>query len=68
MDTLITLTIVSSDIPFNLKEYQSIIGGIIWPSLGTRPDFAFVAGYLGRANASPITAYNTAQKRVLQYI
>jgi hypothetical protein len=40
----------------------------MWPSLGTRPDFVFAAGYLGRANASPTTAYNTAQKRVLQYI
>ena len=37
----------------------------MWPSLGTRPDFAFVAGYLGRVNALPTTAYNTAQKRVL---
>ena len=68
MDTLITSTIVPSDIPFNLKEYQSITGGIMWPSLGTRPDFAFAAGYLGRANASPTTAHNTAQKRVLRYI
>jgi hypothetical protein len=65
MDTLIALTIVPSNIPFNLKEYQSIIGGIIWLSLGTRPDFAFATGYLGRANALPIIAYNTAQKRVL---
>jgi hypothetical protein len=40
----------------------------MWPSLGTRPDFAFTAGYLGRANASPTTAHNTAQKQVLQYI
>jgi hypothetical protein len=68
MDTLIALTIIPSDIPFNLKEYQSIIGGIMWPSLGTRPDFAFTAGYLSRVNASPTTAHNTAQKRVLRYI
>jgi hypothetical protein len=60
MDTLIILTIVPSDISFNLKEYQSIIGGIMWLSLGTRPDFAFAAGYLGRVNALLITAYNTA--------
>ena len=60
IDTLIILTIVSSDIPFNLKEYQSIIGRIMWPSLGTRPDFAFVVGYLGRANTSLTTAHNTA--------
>ena len=65
MDTPITSTIVPSDIPFDLKEYQSIIGGIIWLSLGIRPDFAFAAGYLSRANASLTTAYNTAQKRVL---
>jgi hypothetical protein len=29
IDTLITSTIVSSDIPFDQKEYQSIISGII---------------------------------------
>ena len=40
----------------------------MWLSLGIRPNFAFVAGYLGRANALPTTAHNTAQKRVLQYI
>jgi hypothetical protein len=61
IDTLIALTIIPFNIPFNLKEYQSIIGGIIWPSLGTRPNFAFTAGYLGRANA----LLTTAQKRVL---
>jgi hypothetical protein len=60
IDTPITLTIIPFNIPFNLKEYQSIISGIIWPSLGTRPDFAFAAGYLGQANALLITAYNTA--------
>jgi hypothetical protein len=37
----------------------------MWPSLGTRPDFAFTAGYLGQANALLTTAYNTIQKRVL---
>jgi hypothetical protein len=58
IDTLITSTIVPSNISFDLKEYQSIIGGIIWPSLGTRPDFAFIAGYLDRANALLITAHN----------
>ena len=60
INTLIASTIIPSNIPFNLKEYQSIIGGIMWPSLGTRPNFAFTVGYLGQANALLTTAYNTA--------
>src|ERR1700721_3585896 len=40
----------------------------MWPSLGTRPDILYTVGHLARWNSKPTTAYNVAQKRVLQYL
>ncbi len=66
--TPIAQGIISSGPEVDIQEYQSKTGSIMWPSLGSRPDISYSAGFLGRANASPTTAHSTAQKRVLRYL
>jgi len=40
----------------------------MWPSLRSRLDIAFAAGFLGRFNSNPTTNHYAAQKRLLQYL
>lgn len=68
IDTPMAPRIVSSDEEFDVEVYQRITGGLMWPSLGTRPDIAFAVGYLARWNSKPTTAHNVAQRRVLRYL
>jgi hypothetical protein len=55
-------------IDIDITEYQSRTGSLMWPSLASRPDFCFAAGYLGRSNSCPKASHSTAQKRVMRYI
>ena len=55
-------------VSFNIKEYQRLTGSLMWPSLGSRPDIAFAAGFLGRFNSNPTTNHYAAQKRLLRYL
>lgn len=48
--------------------YQAIVGSIMWCAISTRPDLAFVAGYLSRFNSNPGEDHLKAAKRVLQYL
>lgn len=57
-----------SGVSADLKQYQQLNGGINWPSICTRPDISFPAGYLGRFNQNPDKSHVTAQKRVLRYL
>ena len=52
----------------DIKEYQSLGGSLMWPSLVTRPDICYVARFLGHWNAEPRATHMTAQKRVMRYI
>jgi hypothetical protein len=52
----------------DITEYQSRTGSLMWPSLATRPDFCYAAGYLGRFNSCPKASHSTAQKRIMRYI
>jgi len=55
-------------IDIDITEYQSRTGSLMWPSLASRPDFCFAAGYLGRSNSCPKASHGTAQKRIMRYI
>jgi len=68
VDTPMAPRIVPSDEEFDVEIYQRLTGGLMWPSLGTRPDIAFPVGYLARWNSKPTTAHNVAQRRVLRYL
>jgi len=40
----------------------------MWPSLGSRFDIAYAAGFLARFNLAPTTAHHSAQMRLLRYL
>lgn len=37
----------------DLREYQRLIGKLMYLACGTRPDIAFVVGHLSKQNADP---------------
>ena len=51
-----------------LKEYQSLVGALLYASTHTRPDIAFAVGMLCRAMAKPTPALLDDAKRVLMYL
>ena len=50
------------------KEYQAIVGSLMYIALATRPDIAFAASALSRYNSQPRTSHLTTAKRVLRYL
>jgi hypothetical protein len=56
------------DKPANRKLYQSMVGSLMYASLGTRPDLAYCVTTLSRYNAAPLMMHLTAAKRALRYL
>jgi len=52
----------------NIKLYQSIISCLLYITLGTRPDIAYLVIKLARFASNPAPEHVTAAKRVLQYL
>ena len=50
------------------REYQSIIGGLMFAVLCTRPDIAFSVTALSQFNSNPGDVHMQAVKRVLRYL
>jgi hypothetical protein len=50
------------------KPYQSAVGALMYPMLGTRPDLAYAVGALGRHNATPGPAHFVSLDRVFKYL
>ena len=50
------------------REYQTIIGGLMFAATCTRPDIAFAVSRLSRYCANPTEAHYAAAKRVLRYL
>jgi transposase InsO family protein len=50
------------------RDYQSIIGGLMFAAICTRPDIAFAVNRLARYCANPTQAHYTAAKRILRYM
>ena len=48
-------------------RYRRVLGKLAWASL-TRPDLAFVTGYLGRSQAAPTEASEQAMRAVLRWV
>jgi hypothetical protein len=61
---LIKLTSAEIDI----KAYQSAIGMLMYPMLGTRPDLAYTVAALGRHSATPGADHQHALERALRYL
>jgi hypothetical protein len=50
------------------RRYPQAIGSLLYATLGTRPDLAFAAGYLGQFAGRPTDAHWAAIQHVLRYI
>lgn len=57
-----------TDESVNKQMYQSAIGSLMYLSVGTRPDIAYIVSYLARFSASPTTDHWKSVKRVLRYL
>jgi hypothetical protein len=61
---LIKLTSAEIDI----KTYQSALGALMYPMLGTCPDLAYTVAALGRHSATPGADHRRALERALRYL
>ena len=50
------------------RLYQSAIGALMYPMLGTRPDIAYAVGALGRHAANPGPKHQHALDRLFHYL
>jgi hypothetical protein len=50
------------------REYQAMVGSVMYLMLGTRPDLAYSISTLSRYCSNPSTIHLTALKRILRYI
>lgn len=51
-----------------IREYQSMIGGIMWAAVCTRPDIAYAAARLSQYASNPSKEHRQAVIRVLRYL
>jgi hypothetical protein len=68
MDLNIRLFTDKNEKPVNQKEYQSIVGSLMYLMIGTRPDIAFAVSKLSQFLINPSTSHRTAAIRVLRYV
>jgi transposase InsO family protein len=50
------------------RDYQSIIGGLMFAAICTRPDIAFAVNRLSRYCSNPTQEHYAAAKRILRYL
>ena len=51
-----------------IKEFQSIVGGLNWLSINTRPDISTAYSLLSQFNHNPSQGHLDAAKYVLRYL
>ena len=54
--------------PSLTRDYQSIIGGLMFAAICTRPDIAFAVNRISRYCSNPTDAHCAAVKRILRYL
>jgi hypothetical protein len=57
-----------SEPEIDVKAYQSAVGALMYPMLGTRPDLAFMVGALGRHSATPGAEHQRVLNRAFRYL
>ncbi|XP_066344264.1 secreted RxLR effector protein 161-like [Miscanthus floridulus] len=67
MEERLKLTKASTVVKVDATFYQSIVGGLRY-LVHTRPDIAFVVGYVSHFMEDPIEDHWAAVKRLLRYI
>ncbi|XP_076330814.1 uncharacterized protein LOC143236440 [Tachypleus tridentatus] len=48
--------------------YQSLVGSLLYATMGTTPDIAYTVGAISKYCDQPNTAHFTATKRILRYL
>lgn len=56
------------DKPADVKEYQAIVGKLLYAAISTRPDIAYATQMLTRHMQKPLRRHVTAAERVLRYL
>ena len=54
--------------PVLVRQYQGLVGALLYASINTRPDIAFAVGQLSRVTARPTPEIMEDAKRVLAYL
>lgn len=54
--------------PGDQRQYQAIVGGLMYAMTATRPDLAFTVSRLSKFNANPTTKHMESAKRALRYL
>lgn len=60
--------IIIGDQKFDVTLYQKMIGSLMYAMTITRPDIAFVLGYLARYMCNPAIHHGHAMKELMRYI
>jgi hypothetical protein len=50
------------------KLYQSLVGGLLYIAIGTRPDIAVAVNTVAQFSSCPNTSHMTAAKQILKYL
>jgi Reverse transcriptase (RNA-dependent DNA polymerase) len=50
------------------RDYQCLVGSMMWAMLGTRPDIAFLICLTSQYNSKPNTSHEAVGKRGLRYL
>ena len=54
--------------PTSQRQYQELVGSLLWLAGCTRPDIAYAASFLGRYSADPTEAHWQMGLRVISYL
>jgi hypothetical protein len=65
LDEMVKLDLIGGENEVDLREYQAIVGSLMYIALATRPDISFAVAALSCYNSKPFTSHLTAAKRVL---
>jgi hypothetical protein len=66
LDEKVMLDLIGGENKVDPREYQAIVGSLMYIALATRPDILFAVAALSRYNSKPFTSHLTAAKRVLR--
>jgi len=67
----VNVTLVKDDgvsKPVDIKQYQSIVGSLLYLAIASRPDIQHAVSTVAKYNSKPSEAHLTAAKRILRYL
>ena len=67
-DMTITFEEATEGPKVNQSAYQSVIGGLLWFAIATRPDIMYAVNIVAQFQQSPTMRAWTAVKRIMRYL